>query len=335
MDDFRCIAATLHERPIKIAKLLPHAPSTIGARDAAKDGMGGVPFLPNPNGTMQPVLWRQRFSEDIVARMVTDANPTGDLTISDLELAATIAHHDELVQSIDLRECTTNSLHDNTAAVYWQRKGSTTTTTKAASYLLRLQALHQLYHHYVPRHVYLPGVMNAMADDCSRLWALSDSQLLSHFNATFPQINCWQFCSQKSEMLSTIASALSNMRSEPASFLHAPVQPTNQWERWVTFCRSHYLGPFLFDLVDPVPILLALIEHHIEVNQAIADMTNIPFFYILRPGEYTGTTNDGATFRLCNLQLWVGNQAVDVMHATEAQLLASTSASLIFITQKN
>jgi hypothetical protein len=46
--------------------------------------MGGVNFLPNPNGTIQPVLWRQRFSEDIVARLVTDANPTGDLTISEL-----------------------------------------------------------------------------------------------------------------------------------------------------------------------------------------------------------------------------------------------------------
>jgi hypothetical protein len=192
------------------------------------------------------------------------------------------------------------------------------------------------------------------------------------------------------------------------------------WERWVTFCRSHYLDPFLFDLVDLVPILqvfvtryrsgtiaprgqpvragtvddtlcgvgegfarmgarnihkiatgdiyfhiqrqirgwegednpqtcvkpplvqihmvivsLAFREHHSEANQAIADMTTITLFYLLWPGEYTGTTNDGVAFRLCNLQQWVGNQAVDVMHATESQLLASTSASLVFTTQKD
>jgi hypothetical protein len=64
--------------------------------------MGGVNFLPNPNGTMQPVLWRHRFSVDIVERLVTGANPTGDLTISDLEKVATVAHHDVLVQAIDL-----------------------------------------------------------------------------------------------------------------------------------------------------------------------------------------------------------------------------------------
>jgi hypothetical protein len=68
---------------------------------------------------MQPVLWRQRFSEDIIARMVTDANPTGDLAISDLELADTIEHNDVLVQAIELLERTTNNLHNNTAVVYW------------------------------------------------------------------------------------------------------------------------------------------------------------------------------------------------------------------------
>jgi hypothetical protein len=185
LDDFLCLAATLHERPTKIAELLPHVPSTIGASDAANDRMGGVHFLSNPNGTMQPIIWRQRLSEDIIARLVTDANPTGDLTISDLEVAVTVAHHDVLVQAIDLRERTTNNLHDNTATMYWQRKGSTT-TTKSTSYLIRLKALHQRYNRYIPRHDYLSGVMNAMPDNCSRLWALSDSQLLSHFNATFP-----------------------------------------------------------------------------------------------------------------------------------------------------
>jgi hypothetical protein len=84
-----------------------------------------------------------------------------------------------------------------------------------------------------------------------------------------------------------------------------------------------------------VIISLAFGEHHSEANQAMAGMTTIIFFYLLRPGEYTGTTNDGAVIRLCDLQLWVGNQAVNLMYATEAQILASTSASLVFTTQKN
>jgi hypothetical protein len=82
-------------------------------------------------------------------------------------------------------------------------------------------------------------------------------------------------------------------------------------------------------------ISLAFREHHREANQAIVDMTTIALFYLLRPGECTGTTNDGAAFRLYDLQLWVGNQAVNVMHTTKTQLLTSTSASLVFTTQKN
>jgi hypothetical protein len=83
-----------------------------------------------------------------------------------------------------------------------------------------------------------------------------------------------------------------------------------------------------------VNISLAFGEYHSKTNQTRRHDT-IALFYLLQPCEYTGTTNDCAAFRLCDLQLWVGNQAVDVMHATEAQLLAITSASLFLTTQKN
>jgi hypothetical protein len=112
---------------------------------------GVVHFLPNPDGTMQPVLWKQSLPVDIIKRLVTDANPVGDITISDFELAATVDHHDMLVHAVDLLPRITNNLHYNTATVYWKRKGSTT-TTKAEAYILRMQALLQCYHRYVPHH---------------------------------------------------------------------------------------------------------------------------------------------------------------------------------------
>jgi hypothetical protein len=64
-------------------------------------------------------------------------------------------------------------------------------------------------------------------------------------------------------------------------------------------------------------------------------MTIITVFYLLRPGDYTGTSSDDVAFWLCNLQLWIGNLAVPVMTAPVEQLLACTSASLVFTTQKN
>ena len=70
------------------------------------------------------------------------ANPKGSITNSDLELAGSIAHNDVLAQAADVREKTTHNSYDNIAAVFWQRKGATTTLGPAA-FLLRLQALHQ------------------------------------------------------------------------------------------------------------------------------------------------------------------------------------------------
>jgi hypothetical protein len=45
-----------------------------------------------------------------------------------------------------------------------------------------------------------------------------------------------------------------------------------------------------------VIISLAFSDHPSDASQAIADMTIIAFFYLLRPGEYTGTTSDDAAF---------------------------------------
>jgi hypothetical protein len=79
-----------------------------------------------------------------------------------------------------------------------------------------------------------------------------------------------------------------------------------------------------------VVIALTSGEDHSDVSQEISDMTIVAFFYLLQPGEYTFTTNDCTTFRICDMYLWIGNQAVDAVHAQNTQLLASTSASLIF-----
>ena len=80
---------------------------------------------------------------------------------------------------------------------------------------------------------------------------------------------------------------------------------------------------------------LAFSNRGTAASQAVADMIVIAFFYLLRPGEYTGTTNDNAPFRLQDVQLFVGSRRLTLLHATEADLQASTSASLTFTTQKN
>ena len=105
-------------------------------------------------------------------------------------------------------------------AVAWKHKGSTSTTGPAA-YLLQTAALHKRHYRYNNEMHHLPGYLNRMADDCSRLWSLSDNQLISHFNSTYPQPNTWRMHRLRPEMHSTLICNLLTRRSTPASYLRA------------------------------------------------------------------------------------------------------------------
>jgi hypothetical protein len=51
--------------------------------------------------------------------------------------------------------------------------------------------LHQQHYRYVPQHLFIAGTSNVMADDASRRWHRTDSQLVSHFNTLYPQKTSW------------------------------------------------------------------------------------------------------------------------------------------------
>jgi hypothetical protein len=86
-----------------------------------------------------------------------------------------------------------------------------------------MQALHQRFHRYVPTHLYLPGPLNCMGDDASRHWDLSDNDLLTHFNLSYPQPSPWQLYHLNSTLLSAVTSMLRRKRSPPESFLTVPL----------------------------------------------------------------------------------------------------------------
>ena len=219
--DFQWMASDVSSRPTRLTELVPTHPTVIGACDASGLGMGGVLFIQTPQG-VSPILWRSPFPTPVVKSLVSFDNPSGTITNSDLELAGTIGQLDVLAQAADIREQTIHNLTDNTPTLYWHRKGSTTTTGPAA-YLLRLAALHQRHHRYLAQHDYIPGPSNVMADDCSRLWHLTDTQLLAHFESHYPQRQPWQLFPLREQMHSALISALFKRRSEPECALNEPV----------------------------------------------------------------------------------------------------------------
>jgi hypothetical protein len=114
LDDFRHLAQTLSLRPTRISEVMPQQPGIIGACDAAASGMGGFHFVPTIDGVI-PLLWCAKFDSTIPERLVTFRNRKGDITNSDLELAAIVVHADVLAQVVDICEHTVQNFYDNTA----------------------------------------------------------------------------------------------------------------------------------------------------------------------------------------------------------------------------
>lgn len=225
LDDFRWLAKDLGKRPTRIAEVIPSEPVTRGACDASSEGMGGVHFVPLLNGSVQPIVWRATFPKKVRDNLSTYDNHRGAITNSDLELAGSIAQADVLAQFADVRELTTHNCYDNTAAVCWQRKGSTTTMGPAA-HLLRQQALHQRHHRYVPLHDYIPGPINGMADLALRSKSMTDSQFLLRINSEYPQTVPWKLCPLRKPTYSGLISCLFKKRLDPESLLNVPMHST-------------------------------------------------------------------------------------------------------------
>jgi hypothetical protein len=214
-------------RPTRIAELVPRAqPDTFGAQDAAATGMGGVHFVPQQDGSIFPLMWWSPFPQEIQTRLVTCKNPGGDINNNELELAASVAHHEMLAEQFDVREAAIQNFSDNVATVWWQRKCATSSSGPTSG-LLRLQSLHQRHYHYVPLFDYITGEANAMVDACSRMWHLSDSQLLAYFDSTFPQSRPWQLCLLRKPMHCALISSLSRIASNKALLHSAPKQWTS------------------------------------------------------------------------------------------------------------
>lgn len=89
----------------------------------------------------------------------------------------------------------------------------------------------------------------------------------------------------------------------------------------------------------PVPILRHIMAQAIlagdAVNQALADMICLAFFFLLRPGEYTGTVSATQPFQLRDAKFFLGNLPLDSTVATPDQLLGASFLTLEFTTQKN
>ena len=262
--DLQHLATDLAQRPTRIGEVTDSLPAAYSAADACGIGMGGIWLSTDPS--FVPLLWRSRFDPSIIPLLVTGSNKSGSVTNSDLELAAQLATQDILLQRRSCAETTIATFTDNISARAWLRKGSKSTSGPAA-YLLRLHSLLQRHYRYRSTVDYIPGPANAMADDASRLWHLSDDALLAHFASIYPQDKPWTICHLRPEMHSALTMALQCKRLPPVLFLPAqnlaplpgfagPITVPNipltlSSPRWPTLFPSSKCLP---NVIDPAPL---------------------------------------------------------------------------------
>ena len=244
--DFQLLAEDLAALPTHIAEVVPAAPHYVGCSDAALNGMGGVWFPPPGGHGHPPYVWREPFPSHIQSSLVSDRNPGGTITNSDLELVTTIGHVATLAKYHDLRELTVATFSDNTPAIAWGTKGSVT-TTGPASYLLRTVSLHQRAHRYIAQRFYIPGPANVLADLASRRFDLSDAALLATLNSRAPHSQPWQMLHLPPDMRLRLITDLQRQRLAWPSLASVPAPKTDfgptigsrsrtPWA-WTRFCR--------------------------------------------------------------------------------------------------
>ena len=144
--------------------------------------MGGIYF----DAIGLPYMWRLPFPEDVQDRVVSASNPDGTITNSDLEHTALLAQVSLITAFHPVAYATIASGCDNTPAISRVGKGAVT-STGPGSHQCIYACDHQRQHRYHHDAQFLPGHLNVMADDASRLQHLSDSAFLSHFYQRYPQ----------------------------------------------------------------------------------------------------------------------------------------------------
>ena len=117
---------------------------------------------------LAPIVWRVRWPKEVLARVVTWENPDGDITNSDLEMAAELLGFLVLEACVPLRWEHVGVCSDNSATVACQGRGASKRSA-VTNRLLRALAIRQRVNRASPlvtRH--LAGVRNHLGDIPSR-----------------------------------------------------------------------------------------------------------------------------------------------------------------------
>jgi hypothetical protein len=181
---------------------------------------GGFVLPLTPQGT--PIAWRAPFPPGLQKQLVSDSNKTGTTNNSQLESAAIVTATAQMLAHTTTHHNTFLCASDNTPAVSWIQRGSTSTNDATAALLL-------LLHHFSRDRVltlkalHVPGKTNTIANFLSRSFHLSNDAVLDHLHTTTQQY--WTLANPPTELASIMTSMRCN-RGLPSESPHPEQQQT-------------------------------------------------------------------------------------------------------------
>ena len=203
-------------RPTRCRELVAGWPDYVGVVDASSHGVGGV--IIGELSECKPTVFRLQWPPDITASVISESNPKGTITNSDLELAGLVILWLMMEHACGtLTEKRVALFSDNSPTVSWvQRMASR--SSLVAEQLIRVLALRFNIQTVCPiTTLHIAGDQNAMTDIPSRSFGSepkwhfkTDIDLLTFFNATFPlpQQNLWTVCRPTSAIAMRVISVL-------------------------------------------------------------------------------------------------------------------------------
>jgi hypothetical protein len=95
--------------------------------------------------------------------------------------------------------------------------------------------------------------------------------------------------------------------------------------------------------VKPLPMVVLRRAHHDALHLPTpkflptGDCLLLAYFFLLRPGEYSGTPLSAVDdlFRIQDIGVWIGHRRLDLLQCPADDLLAASFVTLTFTTQKN
>ena len=227
--DWKYIIMYMSKNPTSVRLLISGYPAYLGYSDSCGLGAGGV--WSSGLARLAPFIWRVEWPRDIREMLLTEANPQGELTINDLELAGAVLNWLALeCQPVCLQYCHVATFCDNTSAVAWAFK-LRTSKSLVAGRLLRLLGLRihsRKVSSLTPLHI--AGENNKMADVVSRAFKsgtfakAANTNLISYFNSTFPlpQKKLWTEFHIPQNLVSRVISCLRGELLPMGSLIRLP-----------------------------------------------------------------------------------------------------------------